>query len=604
MLSTSDRYKQFVYARDVARHFLPEAVIKIVDVNAISSSTYVLFETLDISRPEQLTDEVFYSDIGLATCEHNHTILNDGYTPVPAEIPVECQIGLISKAVSNSSGVFDPPLVIECEYAQTVNLVGKSIAFNNTSLSVPKDFDIALYHDDELLDVIEVRNNKEHMYTIIKGTMNVNKAVYTFYSMCLPYSRLKILEDIHGVYVQYTDKDVIYIAYNTSVDLLSRQIVAGEMDIEVKNDDKLLSIFNDTGIQAYLQRRQVIEVFLNMIFPEGLQEKILLGRLNITGWDDNSKMLSATFTARDAFDRLRGDYYKGLLYDTPTSMYSIAQDIFEDAGITDYWIDPVLMNIYTYGIVPECSHKEALRYVAQASRSVVVTSNTGTIKIVFVGIPEQWYTEQDTLTDTVLFDYPDIKLLDAVKQVSTEVYSYTVEEQESEIHKSIRKVGGQETVKISLGTPAKECSITVSEGSVGNIFYYANKIVADIIAGTEAEPIDVTITVTGKRINTEKTTYTVDNKLDPNLIPDALEEKIDNPLITDTGVAKDVTEYAVFWFSRRHEYNYEWRQNPAVETMDKLKVYDEFGKNNVVVCTEQNIIYSGGTLEGSSKAIY
>ena len=41
MLETSARYKEFVYARDYARHFLPEIILKIIDVAARGLGAYV-----------------------------------------------------------------------------------------------------------------------------------------------------------------------------------------------------------------------------------------------------------------------------------------------------------------------------------------------------------------------------------------------------------------------------------------------------------------------------------------------------------------------------------------------------------------------------------
>ena len=74
--------------------------------------------------------------------------------------------------------------------------------------------------------------------------------------------------------------------------------------------------------------------------------------------------------------------------------------------------------------------------------------------------------------------------------------------------------------------------------------------------------------------------------------------------MTNKTVAEDVAGYAAYWYNRRYEYNFDWRQNPAIQVLDTVTVYDDFNRNNGVTITEQNLDYTDGVLGGSSKGVY
>jgi hypothetical protein len=605
MIETSALYKQYVYTKDTARYFLPEAVIKIIDITAMENAEYQFFDLQPFSKPQQLTDEVISTFTNYASCELNHTVLNGKHTLLPEVSPAHHQIGIISTQMSNSSCMYDPPIELTCEYTYPIDAAGRTIFFNDVNISYPVDFDITFFDaDDEILSLHEIRNNNSYVYVLVDGNMGVKKVKYTFYKSNVPFAFIKIIEDIHGLFINYRGEEIISLSYNAAVDIFSREILTGEIDLDVRNDGRELSIFNDSGLEAYLQRRQEIDFFLNLIFPDDTYERVQIGRTNIVEWDGNSTSLMSSFVTRDALDKLRGDYNKGQHYEIAISLYDIAIDIFNEANFTNYEIDPELQNIYTHGVIPRVSCKEALRLVAQAGRSVVLTDVFGKVKIKFIGIPTGWYEKQDTLTADVLFEYPMVRLREPVKRVVTNIYTYTKADEITAVHTSTRSIGGTEDIEILLSDPAIECVLSLSTGTIEEVTYYPNIIYTTITVGTEEEPVEVTITVNGKTLTSSRTSYIKDNQLSQNLTVDAVDEKIDNPLLSTTEIAKDVTDYVTYWLTRRHRYEFMWRQNPAIELTDKVQVEDEFGKNNTVIITEQNITHTGGTLEGSSKAIY
>ena len=101
MLETSARYKEFVYARDYARHFLPEIILKIIDVAARGLGAYVASDEAYYSRISQLTDENFNGAFTWGTLEDFQFLLagTKGIMPVQPS----GQLGLCTERMSDAT---------------------------------------------------------------------------------------------------------------------------------------------------------------------------------------------------------------------------------------------------------------------------------------------------------------------------------------------------------------------------------------------------------------------------------------------------------------------------------------------------------------------
>ena len=115
---------------------------------------------------------------------------------------------------------------------------------------------------------------------------------------------------------------------------------------------------------------------------------------------------------------------------------------------------------------------------------------------------------------------------------------------------------------------------------------------------------NVQIIVTGKKVTQSTSTYRVDADIEPSLVADAIAKSIDNELITYRAIAENVTSFATYWYGRRYRYDFDWRQNPAVELLDTITVHDDFDRNNGVYITDRELEYNNGVLSGNSKGVY
>lgn len=383
MLETSARYKEFVYARDYARHFLPEIILKIIDVAARGLGAYVASDEAYYSRTSQLTDENFNGAFTWGTLEDFQFLLagTKGIMPV---LP-SGQLGLCTERMSDANGVFDPPIVLTCTYKDKVTTVGRTLLFDTNFDAVPSDIELEYYSTGLLVHSVHITDNTSYTVTSAEGVDAYDRVVIKFNKTSKPFRRLHLIEDIPGIYFSYGREEVVSIDINQSVSIFSNELIAGEVIFQVENAKKTLDILNPDGFEKYLRQQQPVEINFIMVFPDNTTERVPIGLLTLTEWKSQKGSINAQFTARDGIAALnREEYIKGTFPRVPVSLYEYAEIVLKDAGLSDYIIDSEFMNIYTTAPLPIGYHKELLRLIAQAGQGVVLPMPNGSVHVKYI----------------------------------------------------------------------------------------------------------------------------------------------------------------------------------------------------------------------------
>lgn len=385
MYSTSEKYKEMVYSREYARHFLPEIILKVIDTAARGKCSYAASSTAFCNNFEQLTDDNQNGTFNFGTLEDFQFLL-DGTKRLMASKDLSGeQLGFCSEVMSNAAGNFDTPVELVCTYTTSVTTVGRTLVFDKNYDAVPKDFDLIYSSQGSVVKTVEVRGNAAPMVTNAEGVESYDKLTIKIYSMSRPYRRIHMPEDIPGIYFVYGREEVVSMNVNFSIDLFMRDIITGEVDFQIENSKKTLDILNPEGFEQYLRRRQPVEINLVMVFPDNSTETVPIGNLLLTDWKSQKGALTAQFTARDATDKLtQAEYVKGTIPATPATLREYAEAVFKDAGITDYTIDVQFNNIYTSAPLPIGTHKELLRLIAQAGQGIVLPTVGGGVHLKYV----------------------------------------------------------------------------------------------------------------------------------------------------------------------------------------------------------------------------
>lgn len=788
MIDTSNAYKAFVYNKAPytmdARHFLPEALVKVIDVAARSAGIYSASSSAFMTDFEQLVDEATQNDVKWGTLEDFQFLFSSDALLMASQAEVLSRTphrGWMSEVMSDAEGNFaGSACQLICAYPEQVSTVGRVLYFDPAYDFVPTDFDLIYSRTGTEIARDEIRGNESYEVSSLVGVTRYDQLTIRFYKTSKPYRRIRLLEDIPGIYLTYSGSDITSMSVTQSVDIFSEELTVGEIELAIQNVTKSLDILNSEGLEKYLQRRQPIEVKLNLVFPDDSVESVLLGYWELAAWKSNKGALEATFTVRDPIDKLtQGEYIKGTLPANTTTMYDLAVEVLEDAGITNYTVDIELMNIYCRACLPIADHKELLRMIAQASQAVVIPTPEGGIHVkyasplvygyncledgafddteetpwalvsaeftedyIYTGshsikftstassisqsytgtaghvyyarfyalptetlaglsgvagfyanntlvtvniqaanlTPEMWtlvsgyfvadadtlecslqstlpagvvYIDGmmlidltliygagnepaqdwcdtnirfivdtmlvpravdpapvDTLDYSILIDAPEIELRDPVKSVETNIYSYETAAETSEVYKGTRVISGTEEFNVKYNSLAKNCTVTVNAvDDNGDVIEDSTVVLLESTFYSRAATFkvrancNVQIIVTGNKVTASTSTYKVSSDIAPSLLADAVEKVIDNELITYKVVAEDVTSYAVYWYGRRYLYDFDWRQNPAVELLDTVTVHDDFGNNNGVLLTDRDLDYNG-ILSGNSKGVF
>lgn len=217
----------------------------------------------------------------------------------------------------------------------------------------------------------------------------------------------------------------------------------------------------------------------------------------------------------------------------------------------------------------------------------------------------------DVLDNSILIESPEIALATAYKSVETNIYSYIAATENSDVYDGQRYIAGTEEFIVKFNHPAKDCTVTVTAltesgepASSNTATLVSSELYAQAAKLKVTAAGNVQIQVSGREIKVQSTSYKIDNVADVNLVAEAKAQVIDNKLITNKTTAEDVAGYAAYWYNKRYDYNFDWRQNPAIQVLDTVVVQDDFNKNNPVLLLEQNIDYTDGVLGGSSKGVY
>lgn len=113
--------------------------------------------------------------------------------------------------------------------------------------------------------------------------------------------------------------------------------------------------------------------------PGGEIEWIKGNHLICSEWESDD--YTATIRCQDVFRSMDTEYYKGLYDPDGKTYFDLAVEILNEAGLTEYYIDPRLKSLYTKNPPPRVKHKEALQIIANACRCVLSQSREGLIQI-------------------------------------------------------------------------------------------------------------------------------------------------------------------------------------------------------------------------------
>lgn len=206
-------------------------------------------------------------------------------------------------------------------------------------------------------------------------------------SMVNGQCRLRIYKFSCGVTNTFTNEDVINYSEREYVSPIAETLPSTDVTLTIKNYDLYYLPDNPESALAYMQQGQEVKVAFGYdVNGKGKIEWLPERTTYLKTWKaDETK---AIFTATDIFDNISGTYYRGKYYSEGISLYDLAVDVFEDAGIVNYFIDTYLHDVIVHNPIPVVNHSVALQIIANAGRCALSEDRYGRVHMQSAFIPE------------------------------------------------------------------------------------------------------------------------------------------------------------------------------------------------------------------------
>ena len=322
---------------------------------------------------EEHDDSLMY-----ATLEENFTRVDGSMYFLPRESP---------SALYLDTGLVGRDLVSEAQYEVTIDLNIKATDFRGITINFgenyPTDFDFVT----DKGQVVEFRGNDKAVFSTEEVLESVTTLTLVIYQMKNPQSRLRIYSFRFGYGLIYKNDSVLSSSLESYVSPIGSDIPQIDFTVTLKNYDKYFNVDNPKSAINFLETGQEMEISYGYQLPDGGGIEWVRGNhLLCSEWESDD--YTATIRCQDVFRTMDSEYYKGMYVGTGKSYYDLALEVLQDAGQTDYYIDPRLKNLFSKNPLPRVQHKEALQIIANACRCTLSQTRYGTIQIKSNFIPE------------------------------------------------------------------------------------------------------------------------------------------------------------------------------------------------------------------------
>jgi len=282
-----------------------------------------------------------------------------------------------------------PSITINFNTEDPVSLKGITLRFGK---SWPTRFQVTTEQG-----TAEYTNNSQEFAT--EDTFDdITFITITALEMSRGETRFRLEQLTCGIGLEFDDNKIIDAKLSSSISPIAENLPTIDFSVTIENMDKYYNVDNEDSAINYVETGQELKVYWGYGLDDGTIEWFKGATLYMQEWSADDT--TAKFSAVDKFEYMDDEYKRGEYRPEGISLYDLAEDVFEDAGLTpdEYWIDPYLYNIIVNNPLPAVSHKQCLQLIANAGRSVLMQSADGILMIKSSFIPEV-YASANAETD-------------------------------------------------------------------------------------------------------------------------------------------------------------------------------------------------------------
>lgn len=290
--------------------------------------------------------------------ELNSMIL-DGESEFLPDGEARGQIGFISQAITNSSAKFETPIAFNLTSKGLNTSSGVGIVFDEKKSIYATHLNIKWYNDDGLIadeDFYPTGSNYfcSHYVEFFKNIK------ITFYSLNVPYSRLRVNSMRYGVNVEFAGNELRSAKMIQEIDPISTSVPINLFDFV---------LHSKTDTEYYFQAKQPLEIYYN-------------NRLRATMFVKNAKRKSKkewNIQSEDYIGLMDGIPFSGGMYVNKNAV-SLLEEIFAVAKVP-FSISSAFNGSIVTGYIPYTTCRNALMQVCFAISAIADTSNSDKVNV-------------------------------------------------------------------------------------------------------------------------------------------------------------------------------------------------------------------------------
>lgn len=518
----------------------------------------------------------------------DNLFVNHSYEPTYATLEenfmrVDGSMRFLSANWAYDSCLVSEKLVSEAPCAVVIQMNSGVIDFKGMTVdfgdNYPVDFDVKTDSGQTL----EVRGNSDSQWITDETFLGATTVTMTFTAMKNPKSRLRIYSILFGFGMKFDNTTIISANQSSYTSLISETLPQIDFSVQLENYNHAFNFDNPTSVINYLESGQPVKVEYGYKTPGANEiEWIPGGVFECAEWEANDT--SATIKCQDTLRNLAGDYYKGKVPNSNwgESLYSMADEVLQFAGVDEYDIDYSLKDMRSNLPVPRVSCREALQIIANAAHSIIEYDRNGQIKI----RPLSNDVIDFTMEKADMLSSPKTVKQEQIKDLYVSWFTYGYEETDSVLFtQDSIKVEKDQIETFLLDDPSYLFSVRLDG--------YAGKAVLK-----EFGPYYVTVRFLASgtyklEISGRKYKW-VENKFVKHISDKGKDIEWSNPIISNQFAAERLANWLASYYALPVEYEYDTRGNPELDTTDLIKQENEFRPGMTVIPYNQTLKYSQG----------
>lgn len=326
-----------------------------------------------ISKPLQVVDDIRTGVGKVATFEPNYWKLDGSFLlPLPAN-ETESQYGIRGKELSNDIKIFNNFQNLKFQFKNIIDAIGITITFDTDTNNYCEDFNIIYYDNkNQVVDRFEVRGNNKAVYSAQKQVKEILYMKFEFLKTNIKNRSLRIIEIDFGINLIFDNDNLFSIDLIDEIDINNKTSPMNQLNFTAYNNGDF-DFTKPDSFDQFLQKRQEMIYQHGLVLDNGTTEWVDMGKYYLFDW--NIRAYEISMTARTTEYLLQQTFYKKSVFTEIISIYDFLVDIFKDAEIENYVIDQSLKNIKVNKYVGNITHREAIRYICQASSCLFTVQN-------------------------------------------------------------------------------------------------------------------------------------------------------------------------------------------------------------------------------------